>query len=99
MAYTYHPHSSPPALTLEVQDFLKISGIFTDRELLITESSASNVVAKVSLGELTALEVTEPVSKRADVAQQLINCVTEICFDAAIARAKELGAVYQSYTC
>ncbi|KAH8898429.1 amidase [Thozetella sp. PMI_491] len=80
----------PPAEQDVVQDFPHTSGMFTERELLLTEATASEVVAKIAAGEWTSLEVTTAVCKRAAVAQQLINCVTEICFDQALERAQEL---------
>lgn len=33
--------------------------------------------------------------KRAAIAQQLVNCLSEVCFDEAIARAKELDTVFR----
>lgn len=80
----------PPAEEDFVQDFPYTSGFFTERELFITDSTASDVVAKISTGEWTALEVIRATCKRAAVAQQLINCVTEIFFEQAFARAAEL---------
>ncbi|KAI1774476.1 amidase signature domain-containing protein [Hypoxylon cercidicola] len=79
-----------------VQDFPHTSGFFTERELSITESSASDVVAKISTGEWTALEVTIAICKRTSVAQQLLNCVTEIYFEQAIARARELDEYFRT---
>jgi amidase len=78
----------------DVQNWPHTSGFFTPRELEITESTASNLVQKIAAGEWKALEVMEATCKRASVAQQLINCVTEIYFDEAIARAKELDAYF-----
>lgn len=74
----------------DVFNFPRTSGFFTPRELELTNVDASNVVAKIAAGECTSEEVTRAVCKRAAVAQQLLNCLTEICFDEAIARAKEL---------
>jgi amidase len=85
----------PSSDVLDVHDFPKTSGFFTDKELLLTESTASTVVSKIASGEWTALEVTEAVCKRAAVAQQLLNCITEIYFDEAIARAKELDTIFK----
>ncbi|RMJ10274.1 hypothetical protein CDV36_010117 [Fusarium kuroshium] len=73
-----------------VQDFPQKSGFFTERELQLTEATASEVVAMIASREWTATEVTTAVCKRTAVALQLINCVTEICFEEGIARAKEL---------
>lgn len=80
----------PSEETQDVQEWPKESGFFTPDELLITESTASEVVSKIASGEWTSQSVMKAVCKRAAVAQQLINCVTEIYFDEAIARAKEL---------
>lgn len=82
----------PSPETRYVQDFPQTSGMFTEQELSITEQTASDIVANIATGALTSLEVTLAVCKRAAVAQQLINCVTEIRFDEAIAQAKELDA-------
>lgn len=79
-----------------VQDFPHASGFFTERELTITESSASDAVAKMSTGEWTALEVTRAICKRTAVAQQLLNCVTEIYFEQAFARAAELDEYFKT---
>jgi amidase len=85
----------PPELLLlaeanNVQNFPAESGMFTARELLITESTASEVVRKIAKAEWTAVEVVKALCKRAAVAQQLLNCVTEIYFEEAVTRAKEL---------
>lgn len=56
----------------------------------MTGADASEVVAKIATGTWTSEEVTRAVCKRAAVAQQLVNCLTEIRFDEAISRAKDL---------
>ena len=57
----------------DVSHFCSDSGFFTARELEITESTASAVVSKIASGEWTSVEVLSAVSKRAAVAQQLLN--------------------------
>jgi amidase len=84
----------PPEDVRDVQDWPETSGFFTEKELAITESTASDVVEKIASGEWTAQEVIEATCKRASVAQQLINCVTEIYFEEAMARAKELDSFF-----
>ncbi|KAI5865241.1 amidase signature domain-containing protein [Durotheca rogersii] len=79
-----------------VQEFPYTSGFFTKRELLITDSTASEVVSKVAAGEWTAVEVIKATCKRAAVAQQLVNCVTETYFDQALIRATELDEHLQT---
>ncbi|KAF2763882.1 amidase [Teratosphaeria nubilosa] len=87
----------PPEDKSDVQDFPQTSGLFTARELAITSSTASEVVSKIAAREWQSEEVVKAVCHRAAVAQQLLNCITEIYFDEAIARAKDLDA-YQSRT-
>ncbi|OQO08554.1 hypothetical protein B0A48_06424 [Cryoendolithus antarcticus] len=76
----------------DVQDFPRASGFFTTEELSITEATASEVVANIAHRKWTAVEVIKAVSKRAAVAQQLVNCLTEIYFEQALKRAEELDA-------
>jgi amidase len=52
------------------------------------------VVDKIASGVWKARSVTEAVCKRAVIAQQLINCVTEIYSKEALKRADELDAYY-----
>ncbi|KAH9884264.1 amidase signature domain-containing protein [Xylariomycetidae sp. FL2044] len=85
----------PSAEEKVVQDFPHKAGFFTERELLITESTASEVVSKIAHGEWTALEVARATCKRAAVAQQLVNCLTEIVFEQAYTRAAELDEYYK----
>lgn len=74
----------------DVSTFPSTSGFFTPRELELTNATASEVVRKIAKREWTSLEVTRAVCKRAAVAQQLVNCLTEICFDEALQRAEAL---------
>jgi amidase len=69
------------------------SGILTDAELQITEKyDATELLDELAQGNLTSMAVATAFCKRAAIAQQLTNCLTEILFDDAIARAKELDA-------
>ncbi|EGX96774.1 fatty-acid amide hydrolase [Cordyceps militaris CM01] len=71
----------------------KRSGIFSGKELEITESyNVTELLAALAGGKLTALEVTTAFCKRAAIAHQLLNCCTEIFFDKALQRAEELDA-------
>lgn len=80
----------PDAKTDDVSTFPQTSGFFTKRELELTDATASEVVRKIAKREWTSVEVTSAVCKRAAVAQQLVNCLTEICFDEALDRAEAL---------
>ena len=86
----------PSADVTNVQSFPTASGMFTDDELALTELTASEAVERVASGELTAEELLRAVCKRAAVAQQLCNCVTEILFEEALVRAKELDAHFKA---
>ncbi|KAF9878332.1 general amidase [Colletotrichum karsti] len=67
------------------------SAFLTERELEITDTfSARHLLDKIREGDLTSEEVTVAFCKRAALAQQLVNCLTEVFFDEGIARAKEL---------
>lgn len=66
-------------------------GLLSEQELNITENhDASALVAALSSGKLKAVDVTTAFCKRAAIAHQLTNCLTEIFFDDAIAQAKQL---------
>lgn len=65
--------------------------ILTPAEITITESpDATFILRKLESREWTALAVTTAFCKRAAIATQLTNCLTEICFDEALRKAKEL---------
>ncbi|KAI7295452.1 general amidase-like protein, partial [Hortaea werneckii] len=66
-------------------------GLLSDQELNITEDyDASALVVALTSGKLKAVDVTTAFCKRAAIAHQLTNCLTEILFDDAITRAKQL---------
>ncbi|KAH8649195.1 amidase [Xylariales sp. PMI_506] len=74
-----------------VLDVPSTCGVLNSRELHITsDHDAVDLVAKLRSGEFSAEEVTIAFCKRAAVAQQLTNCLTEIFFDDAISRARSL---------
>ncbi|GAA6006957.1 hypothetical protein JCM10207_009151 [Rhodosporidiobolus poonsookiae] len=66
------------------------------RELEITELDEVEELAKrIAEKTYTAVEVCSAFCKRAVHAQQLTNCLTEVFFDAALARAKELDEILE----
>ncbi|KAI6792217.1 amidase [Hortaea werneckii] len=66
-------------------------GLLSDQERHITENyDASALVVALSSGKFKAVDVTTAFCKRAAIAHQLTNCLTEIFFDGAITRAKQL---------
>ncbi|KAJ5381672.1 uncharacterized protein N7496_004100 [Penicillium cataractarum] len=80
---------------LDVTNFPRESGFFTENELKITSSPAPTILSHISSGSWTSEMVTEAFCKTAAVAQQLTNCLSEIFFDKAILQAKELDAYFQ----
>ena len=65
--------------------------ILSPSELAITELyTAETLVEALSTNKLTSLAVTTAFCKRAAIAQQVTNCLTEPLFTSALARAKEL---------
>jgi Asp-tRNA(Asn)/Glu-tRNA(Gln) amidotransferase A subunit family amidase len=68
-------------------------GILSPTEVSITEDhSIKSLLSALASQRLTALDVTTAFCKRAAIAQQLTNCITEPLFTSAIARAKQLDA-------
>ena len=66
------------------------SGLLTPKELDITELyDATDLVAQMAKGTLTSVEVVTAFCKRASIAHQTTNCLTEILFEEALARAHE----------
>jgi amidase len=82
--------SPPPDSTLDVTSFPETCNLLTTREIEITNSSVDVLLEKLACGEWTAVDVTTAFYKRAIVAHQLVNCLTEIFVDRALARAAEL---------
>ncbi len=79
-------------------DIPRRSGIMAEPEIVITEKyNATELVAQLAAGGLTSEEVTLAFSKRAAIAQQLVNCLTETFFDRALERAKFLDAYFKEH--
>ena len=71
----------------------RTSGILTQWELHLTDShDATSLLGLLTTGALKSEDVVRAFCKRAAIAQQLTNCLTEIMFDAALVRAQELDA-------
>ncbi|OAQ98283.1 hypothetical protein LLEC1_04059 [Akanthomyces lecanii] len=78
----------PPPSQDDVTAWPAASGWFTQAELDITEQTATQLVAKLASGELKSETVTRAFCKRAAAAHQLVNCLSETCFERAIATAR-----------
>ena len=64
-----------------VIDFPEKSGLLSEKELLITKTPATHLVAKLANGELKSVEITLAFAKRAALAHQLVGCNTLICLE------------------
>lgn len=86
--------SIPPFTS--ARDYIRDSGLLSETELQITEITDARVLQqKLHSRDLTALDVTTAFCKRAAIAQQLTTCCTEIFFDKALARARELDEYFE----
>ncbi|KAI5461801.1 acetamidase [Mariannaea sp. PMI_226] len=85
----------PPESQDDVTSWPETSGWFTPEELAITGSTASELVSKLASGVLKSEDVTNAFCKRAAAAHQLTNCLSETCFDRAIATARERDAHFE----
>ncbi|OMP84979.1 Acetamidase [Diplodia seriata] len=80
---------------ISVLDVPRSCGLLTADELSITEDfDATGLSEQLSTGALKACDVAKAFCKRAAIAHQLTNCLTEIFFDQALERAKELDEYY-----
>ncbi|KAF2211613.1 hypothetical protein CERZMDRAFT_43002 [Cercospora zeae-maydis SCOH1-5] len=74
-----------------------IQQFLSEREIQITESDALEIVTHAAGGKWTAVEITKAFCHRAAIAHQLLNCLHEIFFDAAIAQAEALDRYYAEH--
>ncbi|KAG9021493.1 hypothetical protein FS837_007219, partial [Tulasnella sp. UAMH 9824] len=82
---------SPPDGLLDVTAIPRTCGLLTPRELEITDTIDINVtLSKLADGTWSSEGVTRAFLKRAIIAHQLTNCLTEIFIERALKRALEL---------
>lgn len=99
----------PKTDLLDVTGIPRACGILSEAEIRITESPARVLLEGLLDRTLTSEDVTRAFCKRAAIAHQLVrgslggedsraerqvNCLTEVFFDAAIARAVEIDTQY-----
>lgn len=78
-------------LPTNVLDVPKTCGLLNKQELQITEvDDIDELLANLRSRKWSSVDVTAAYCKRAAIADQLTNCLTEIFFDRGMARAKEL---------
>ncbi|KAH7024862.1 amidase [Microdochium trichocladiopsis] len=87
----------PKPGTTNVMDVPLTCGILDKTDIAITSGfDATGLVEELRAKRLTVEQVTIAFCKTAAIAQQLTNCLTEIFFDVAIARAKHLDETYSA---
>lgn len=87
---TSHSSHSSGASSDDVSSVPRKCGLLTTEEIRITETyDATALVAELAAGRLKSVDVVTAFCKRAAIAHQLTNCLTEISFEDAIARAKQ----------
>ncbi|KAI3339441.1 putative fatty-acid amide hydrolase [Ustulina deusta] len=85
-----------PDTIKDVTNFMEIPvtcGVLSDVECEITSNyDATALLAELKASTFSVEQVTVAFCKRAAIAHQLVNCLTEIFFDKAIERARSLDA-------
>ncbi|KAJ8456762.1 hypothetical protein ONZ45_g18587 [Pleurotus djamor] len=79
-----------PKTLLDVTKVPESCGILTAKELQITNTNVEVLLPQLASGKWTSVEVTTAFYKRAIIAQQVTNCLTEIFVEKALSRAAEL---------
>jgi amidase len=80
----------------DLRPYAKTSGILSEKELEITDIDATTLIERIANGTYSAVDVVTAYCKRAAIAQQLTNCLTEIAFAEAIETAKALDEQYKA---
>ncbi|KAF5517585.1 putative amidase [Colletotrichum aenigma] len=85
------PTPLPEPLPQNVQDIP--SQILTPEEIAITECDPVSLVRKVTDKELACETVIKAFLARASLAQKAVNCITELLYSRAVARARHLDSL------
>ncbi|KAF1356627.1 fatty-acid amide hydrolase [Delphinella strobiligena] len=80
----------PNDTQLDVTSFPETSGFFTGRELEITSTRIPDLLERIHSQTWTSEEVTKAFCKRAAVAHQLTNCLSDTLFPEALSTARGL---------
>ncbi|OJJ65690.1 hypothetical protein ASPBRDRAFT_49586 [Aspergillus brasiliensis CBS 101740] len=65
-------------------------GILTEEQIQITELTATEIVKRLELRTLKAVQVLEAFAARTAIAHQLVNCITEWFYEEGLQQAREL---------
>lgn len=86
-----------PKVLNDVSTFIDLGLLLTDREKYITNLGIPLLLNSFSSADLTCEEVTMAFCKRATLAHQLTNCLTEIRFTEALVEARELDEFFKKH--
>lgn len=83
-----------PELTHSLEDMASVQDVpkkyLSDRELDITASDASTLVAAIRAKKYTSVDVLNAFTHRAAIAHRLLHCCLALPYDLALAHAKRL---------
>lgn len=89
--------ANPPPSSI---DTIRASGLLSPDELAWTETTDIRELSLlISSRRVSSEELTTAFCKRAAIAQQLTKCLTEIFFDRALSRARELDEYLRNTGC
>ncbi|KAI8931479.1 hypothetical protein NX059_011147 [Plenodomus lindquistii] len=88
---------SVPTVDEQVDVTEYIKQFLSTQEVEITQSPANELATQIASGTWSAEIVTQSFCHAAALAHQLLSCLHEIFFDAAIAQAKELDAYLKEH--
>lgn len=71
--------------------------VLTEEQRTITRASAAQLLVRIHAGQWSARQVADAFCRRAALAQQCTNCLTEILFDEALERAQQLDDYYAQH--
>ncbi|KAF5388559.1 hypothetical protein D9757_004595 [Collybiopsis confluens] len=80
----------------DVSSIPETCGLLDANELEFTNSDIAVLLDKLAQGHWSSVSVTKAFSKRAIIAHQLTNCLTEIFIERALGRAAELDEYLKS---
>ncbi|KAG6880003.1 hypothetical protein C0992_008210 [Termitomyces sp. T32_za158] len=86
----------PSSNELNVLNFPETCGLLTAKEVEITNTHVEVLLKKLANAEWSSVAVTTAFAKRAIIAHQLTNCLTEVFIERALAHAAELDAHLQA---
>ncbi len=86
-----------PSIEKEPNAVKYLDKVLPAQETAIVDYSMIELIDKIEKGELTSTEVTNAYCHRAALAHQVFNCCSEVFFERALVRAKELDAYYKEH--